>query len=97
MKPSEALARYREAIRRIVEENNAANPRVFGSVVHGQDTDGSDLDLLVDPIRGKTDLFSILKIKQDIEELTGVPTDVLTPLALHEGFRQAVMDEARAL
>ena len=48
MKPSEALQRHRTEIRRIVECNHAANPGVFGSVVRGEDTEASELDILVD-------------------------------------------------
>ncbi len=48
MKPSEALARHRAAIYRVVESHHARNPRVFGSALHGTDTEQSDLDLLVD-------------------------------------------------
>jgi len=29
--------------------DRARNPRVFGSVLHGDDAEGSDLDLLIDP------------------------------------------------
>lgn len=47
MMPSIALAAPREAIRRVVEARRA---RVFGSVVHGDDADGSDLDILVDAL-----------------------------------------------
>ncbi len=94
MKPSEALQRHRGEIRRIVENNDARNPRVFGSVLHGDDTDDSDLDLLVDPIDGKTSLISLVRIKRELEALLGVKTDVLTPLALHERFRQEVLREA---
>ena len=94
MKPSEALQRHRGEIRRIVEANDARNPRVFGSVVHGNDTDDSDLDLLVDPIDGKTSLTSLVRIKREVEALLGVRTDVLTPMALHERFRQNVLQEA---
>lgn len=94
MKPSTALRLHREAIRRIVLENDAANPRVFGSVVHGDDTEKSDLDLLVDPIKGKTTLFSLASIQVEVQDLTGVKTDVLTPLALHERFRSVVLSEA---
>jgi len=32
----------------------AANPRIFGSVLHGTDLEGSDLDLLVDALPGAT-------------------------------------------
>lgn len=48
MKPSEALAAHRNEIREIVLAHRAVNARVFGSVVHGSDTDESDLDIFVD-------------------------------------------------
>lgn len=95
MKPSEALQLHRADIRRIVEINNAANPRVFGSVVHGDDTEDSDLDILVDEIDGKTTLISLARIQVAIHALTGIQTDVLTPLDLHERFRTQVVTEAQ--
>lgn len=48
MRPSEALHLHREEIRFIVEQHHARNARVFGSVLSGEDTESSDLDLLVD-------------------------------------------------
>jgi predicted nucleotidyltransferase len=44
----------RSAVREAVGRFRAANPRVFGSVLHGTDWDGSDLDLLVDALPGAT-------------------------------------------
>jgi predicted nucleotidyltransferase len=46
MKSSQALAAHRAEIRRIVLMNRAGNPRAFGSVLAGDDTEDSDLDLL---------------------------------------------------
>lgn len=94
MKPSEALQLYRDDIRRIVENNDARNPRIFGSSVHGGDTEDSDLDLLVDPIDGKTTLISLAQIQLEIESLTGVPVDIATPMALNERYRRQVLNEA---
>ncbi len=94
MRPSEALLLHRDSIRRVVQRNDACNPRVFGSVVHGDDTDDSDLDILVDPIEGKTSLVSLVRIKRELEQTLGVRTDILTPMSLHERFRQSVLDEA---
>ena len=94
MKPSEALRKNRNAIRHIVEVNDACNPRVFGSVVHGTDEDGSDLDLLIDPIDGKTSLVSLVRIKRELEQILGVRTDILTPMSLHEKYRALVVAEA---
>ncbi|MHB1124342.1 MAG: nucleotidyltransferase family protein [Ramlibacter sp.] len=74
-----------------------ANPRVFGSVIHGDDTEQSDLDILVDAIDGKTTLVSLARIQMAIEALTGVKADVLTPLDLHERFRSKVVREAQSV
>jgi len=48
MKPSDALATHRVALRQLIGRYNVAHPRVYGSVLTGRDTDESDLDLLVD-------------------------------------------------
>jgi predicted nucleotidyltransferase len=94
MKPSEALALNRDAIRCVVESHRARNARVFGSVVRGQDTDSSDLDILVDPT-AETTLFDIGAIRHELGKLLGVPVDVLTPNALPDRFRAKVLSEAR--
>lgn len=93
MKPSEALQLHRAEIRQIVESHRARNARVFGSVIHGDDTDGSDLDLLVDPTPD-TSLMDIARIQNRLQKLLGLPVDVLTPKALPESFRERVLAEA---
>lgn len=94
MKPSEALAAHRQEIREIVLAHRAINARVFGSVVHGLDTDESDLDILVDPTADTT-LFDLGAIRYKLRNLLGIQVDVLTPGALPEKFRQIVISEAR--
>lgn len=94
MKPSDLLNANREAIRRVVETYRACNPRVFGSVLHGDDTEGSDLDILIDPTPDLT-LFDIGAIRHELLQLLGVPVDVVTPNALPESFRSTVLAEAR--
>lgn len=42
MKPSATLEADRELIRRIDTMHRGSNPRVFGAVVRGDDTDGSE-------------------------------------------------------
>lgn len=93
MKPSLALASNRDAVRRVVEAHRACNPRIFGSVAHGDDTEDSDLDILIDPTP-ETTLFDIGAIRHELLQLLGVPVDVLTPKALPEKFRAAVLAEA---
>ena len=96
MKPSIALQTHRDSIRNIALSHNVVNVRVFGSVIHGNDTENSDLDLLVDPT-SHTSLFDIAKIQIELTKLLGINVDVLTPRALPDKFRNAVISEARPL
>lgn len=93
MKPSEALNSNREAIRQVVASHRAINARVFGSVIHGDDTESSDLDILIDPTKDTT-LMDIGAIRHKLRVLLGVPVDVLTPKALPDSFRSIVLAEA---
>lgn len=93
MKPSLALAANREAVRQAALRFRTSSPRVFGSVLHGDDQDGSDLDLLVDALPGAT-LFDLGGLQVELEELLGVPVDLLTPGDLPPKFRDQVVAEA---
>jgi predicted nucleotidyltransferase len=96
MRPSEALHAHREAIRSVALRHRVTNVRVFGSVVHGDDTDESDLDLLVEPT-SETTMMDIAKIQLELAQLLNVAVDVLTPKALLSKFRDQVIAEAQAL
>ncbi|HXT07959.1 MAG TPA: nucleotidyltransferase family protein [Roseiarcus sp.] len=93
MKPSERLNAHREAIRAIVAAHRASNLCVFGSVARGEDTEESDLDILIDPAQ-RMSLFNLGAIYNELAELLGVEVDVLTPNALPEKFRDRVLAEA---
>ena len=93
MKPSAALERNRTAIRAAVIRFRAANPRIFGSVLHGTDRDDSDLDLLVDALPCAT-LFDLGGLQVELEDLLGVSVDVRTPGDLPPKVRARVLAEA---
>ena len=94
MKPSVVLDTYREEIRRIVAANRGRNPRLFGSVLRQEDTEDSDLDLLIDAAEGFS-LFDMAAIAMQIEGLTHTRVDVKTPEDLSAKFRHRVVAEAR--
>lgn len=96
MKPSLQLQSHRAAVRRVIDGYRVRNPRVFGSVLHGTDTEQSDLDILVDPTN-ETTLFDLGAISRDLSRLLGVPVDVLTPDVLPDKARAQVLAEARPL
>jgi uncharacterized protein len=93
MKPSERLNAHREAIRAIVAAHRASNPRVFGSVARGEDTEESDLDILVDPA-DRMSLFDLGGIQFGVSQLLGVHVDVVTANALPDKLKSRVLAEA---
>ena len=94
MRPSIVLNMKRGAVRELVVRFRTANPRVFGSVLHGTDLDGSDLDLLVDALPGAT-LLDLGDLQDALRSLLGVRVDLLTPGDLPQKFRAKVLAEAR--
>lgn len=92
-RPSELLNQHREAIRRIVASHRASNPRVFGSVLRGEDEAGSDLDLVVDPEPGMS-LFDLGGIYTELQDLLGIEIDVVTPKSLPPKWREAILAQA---
>jgi len=96
VKPSEALRIHRDAVLMAVNARKACNARVFGSVLRGEDQEGSDLDILVDTIPGAS-LFDLGGLQIDLEELLGIPVDLVTPGDLPEKFRNYVVREARKI
>lgn len=96
MRPSVALDLQRNAVREAASRFRTANPRIFGSVLHGNDKDGSDLDLLVDALPGTT-LFDLGGLQVELEDLLGVHVDLLTPGDLSPKFRDQVLAEAQPI
>ncbi|MDM0110966.1 nucleotidyltransferase family protein [Variovorax sp. J22R133] len=96
MRPSDVLELKRSAVREAASRFPVANPRVFGSVLHGTDQEGGDLDLLVDALPNAT-LFDLGGLQIELESLLGVHVDLLTPADLPLKFRAQVLAEAQPI
>jgi uncharacterized protein len=69
----------------------ASNLRVFGSVARGDDEAGSDIDFLVDfePTRSLVDVAGLIL---DLQEILGVPVDVVEASTLRAGDEMIAAD-----
>lgn len=94
MRPSVVFKQNREFVREAVARYPMENPRIFGSILHGTDEEGSDIDLLVDAPLGTT-LIDLIGLEQELQRKLGVPVQVLTPDDLHRFYRDKVLAEAR--
>jgi hypothetical protein len=90
------LRRHRRAVIEIAGRRGASEVRVFGSVARGEDTEASDIDLLVDLDEG-VGVVSLAGLRRELTEVLGVEVDVVPVVALKPGIRDEVLAEAIAL
>jgi uncharacterized protein len=96
MDHAQILMRHRDTVLALAKQRKAANPRLFGSVLHRRATPASDFDILVDALPGAT-LFDLGGLQADLEDLLGAPVDLLTPQDIAPGLRTQVLAEARPI
>lgn len=94
MKPSVAFENNRALVREVVGRYRLTNPRLFGSVLHGTDTDESDIDILVDILPGAS-VIDLVGPEEELTEKLGVRVQVVTPQELHRFFKDKVLAEAQ--
>ena len=87
------LAERRTEILRLAERYRAGKVCVFGSVARGDNTQVSDVDLLVTPQPGCS-LFDLGGLLEDLQELLGCPVDLVTEDGLKPRLRERVLREA---
>ena len=87
------LRRHRRAVIDCAARRGASNVRVFGSVARGEDSDQSDVDLLVD-LRSDVGLVALSGLAREIGEIIGVDVDVVPADSLKPAVRERALAEA---
>lgn len=95
MRPSEVLKKYRLEVVKIMQRYpRLSNLRVVGSVARREDTEKSDIDFLVD-LAPDAGLFDLGGLHEDLEELLGVPVDVISSrVRMNEHMRMTIERDA---
>jgi hypothetical protein len=96
MQVAEHLRDKRDAILRVAGRHGAGNVAVFGSVARGEETTGSDVDLLVD-VTGEPSPWFPGGLVADLEELLGRPVQVVIRRSLSSLIRESVLRESTPL
>ena len=76
----------------IFKNNGVIRAALFGSVVRGDRTAQSDIDILVELEEGKT-LLDLIGLQLELEEQLGSKVDVVTYDSLHPLLRETIMHE----
>lgn len=82
----------REKIIDILRRNDVRKASFFGSIVRGEMTDQSDVDLLVE-FEGRKSLLDLSGLKIELEDALGRKVDVVTYRSLHPLLRERILAE----
>ena len=77
MKPSIALEQHKEEVRKVLDRFHVKNPRIFGSVARGEDTEKSDIDILVE-VDEDISYYELAQIEIELEAILGFRVDAVT-------------------
>lgn len=83
----------RDAVKAVAAHHGLTNLRVFGSVARGEDRPDSDVDLLVDLPAGMG-LFSLGRAASALEDLLGIPVDLVPARSLKPRARPEIEAQA---
>ncbi len=95
MLPSEIIRRRRNDILNVLARYpTLSNLRLCGSVARGDESEGSDVDFLVDHGPEAT-LFDLGGLREDLEELLGIPVDLISSKSrIEPSMKQSMFNEA---
>ena len=66
---------------------------IFGSFIRREQTENSDIDVLVEFEKGHKDFFNYVRLKYYLEKLFGIKVDLVIKGAVKPGLRKRIFNE----
>lgn len=96
MRPSDLVRQRIDQVKKAISHYPVRNPRLFGSSARGDDRQGSDVDILVDPLPHTT-LYDLAELELELESILGCKVDVRTPGELAPEVAERVASDLRPM
>lgn len=93
---NQQVTEFKNIIMNTLEQNDVNRASFFGSLVRGELTDDSDIDILVD-FKGKKSLLDLVGLKQELEDVLRRKVDVLTYKSLHPLLKDRILSEQEVI
>ncbi|MEM3626428.1 MAG: nucleotidyltransferase family protein [Candidatus Bathyarchaeia archaeon] len=80
----------------VLQRYDVERAALFGSYVKGEESEKSDIDILVQ-FKGEKSLLDLAGLKIELEETLGKKVDVLTYNSLHPLLRDKILKEQKVI
>ncbi len=75
-----------------LKKHGVVKASIFGSYARGEETEKSDVDLMI-KFAGRKSLLDLVGLKLDLEDKTGIKFDITTYKAIHHLIKDRVFRE----
>ena len=90
------LEEIKKIIIEVLRKSDVKRAALFGSIVRGEATVESDIDLLIE-FEGRKSLLDLVGLKLELQELLGRRVDVLTYGSLHPLLKERILSEQEVI
>lgn len=80
----------------VLKKYRVKRAALFGSIVRGESSKKSDIDLLVE-FEGRRSLLDLAGLKLELQELLGRRVDVITYRSLHPLLKEKILSEQEVI
>ncbi|MGB2728919.1 MAG: nucleotidyltransferase family protein [Halobacteriota archaeon] len=80
----------------VLRQHEVKRAALFGSIVRGDATEESDIDLLIE-FEGRKSLLDLAGLKLDLQEVLSRRVDVLTYKSLHPLLKERILSEQEVI
>jgi len=81
---------------KVLMEHEVKKAALFGSIVRGETTEDSDIDLLIE-FKGRKSLFDLAGLKLELQEILRRKVDVVTYKSLHPLLKERILSEEEVI
>lgn len=89
---SSQINKFKEIILDVLKRHDVKRASLFGSIVRGEMTPDSDIDILVE-FQGRKSLLNLGGLKVELEEKLKCRVDILTYNSLHPLLKEQILAE----
>ncbi len=81
---------------KVLRQHGVKKAALFGSIVRGESTEESDVDLLIE-FEGRKSLLDLAGLKLELQELLKKKVDVVTYKSLHPLLKEKILSEQKVI
>jgi predicted nucleotidyltransferase len=89
---NEQMQAVREKVLQVLQKNDVKRAAFFGSIVRGEMTEESDIDILIE-FEGRKSLLDLAHLKNELEDSINRRVDLLTYRSLHPRLKERILAE----